>query len=628
MDTKDFIKQNKEFIYLFNQGTYHRAYDLLGAHITEEDGVKGVRFSVWAPGAKSVRVEGDFNGWSQDAAKLEPVGNSGIWTGFIEGAKKGQTYKYAIHTNNKKRILKADPYAFYSELRPKTASVIWDLDYEWKDSRWMEKRAKADHFNQPKNIYEVHLGSWMRHKEQQGEAQFYTYRELAHTLVPYVKEMGYTHMELLPVMEHPLDDSWGYQVTGYFSATSRYGTPQDLMYLIETAHKAGIGVILDWVPAHFCSDEHGLIRFNGHRLYEKREHPQWGTLIFDYGRPEVKSFLLSSAMLWMNKYHADGLRVDGVSSMLYLNFGIDDPAQKIFNKYGDEGNLEAISFLQDLSIMTGRECPGAILCAEESTAWANVTKPPEVGGLGFHYKWNMGWMNDTLRYVSEDYIYRKHDHNLITFSMMYAFSENYILPLSHDEVVHGKRSIIGRQQGDYDRQFQGLKALAVYQMTHPGGKLNFMGSEIAQFIEWRFYEELEWFLLSYDKHREHQEFIKKLNHLYLKEKALWEQDHGWEGFTWMEPSDNEHSILAYVRWPKAGKHPDLVIVNFGWNGNDSYRVGVPVPGEWELILNSGDPASEGTVIHTEDIPWSGQKQSLAVKLPQTCGLILKHLRRK
>ena len=316
-----------------------------------------------------------------------------------------------------------------------------------------------------------------------------------------------------------------------------------------------------------------------------------------------------------------------MSSMLYLNFGIDDPSKKIFNKYGDEGNLEAISFLQDLSIMTGKECPGAMLFAEESTAWANVTKPPEVGGLGFHYKWDMGWMNDTLSYVSEDYIYRKYDHNKITFSMMYAYSENYILPLSHDEVIHGKRSIIGRQQGDYDRQFDGLKALAVYQMTHPGGKLNFMGNEIGQFIEWRFYEEIEWFLLQYDKHREHQEFIKKLNHVYLKEKALWEQDHGWEGYEWMDPSDSQNSILSYVRWPKSRIHPDLVIVNFGWNGNDGYRVGVPRPGEWEIILNSGDPASEGTVIHTDDIPWNGQQQSLTFKLPQTCGIILKHLRR-
>ncbi|MBR3003727.1 MAG: 1,4-alpha-glucan branching protein GlgB [Lachnospiraceae bacterium] len=627
MDTKTFNKLNKDRIYLFNQGTYHKAYELLGAHITEEDNIPGVSFSVWAPGAKGVHVAGDFNDWRHDAFALMPVGTSGIWTGFVPGACKGQKYKYIIDTDNGKHLAKADPYGYFAEKRPNTASVVWDLDYEWKDARWMDKRAKADHFNQPKNIYEVHLGSWMRHMDKPVEEQFYTYREIADRLIPYVKDMGYTHIEVLPVMEHPLDDSWGYQVTGYFAATARYGTPQDLMYLIDTAHSKGIGVILDWVPAHFCKDEHGLARFNGHKLYEKREHPQWGTQIFDYGRPEVKSFLLSNANFWMDVYHADGLRVDGVSSMLYLNFGIDDPSKKIFNKYGDEGNLEAISFLQDLSIMTGRECPGAILCAEESTAWANVTKPPEVGGLGFHYKWDMGWMNDTLSYVSEDYIYRKYDHNKITFSMMYAYSENYILPLSHDEVIHGKRSIIGRQQGDYDRQFAGLKALAVYQMTHPGGKLNFMGNEIGQFIEWRFYEELEWFLLQYDNHREHQEFIKKLNHIYLKEKALWEQDHGWEGYEWMDPSDAENSILSYVRWPKSRIHPDLVIVNFGWNGNDEYRVGVPVPGEWEILLSSADPDAEGTVLHTEKVSWNDQKQSLTFKLPQTCGVILKHLRR-
>ncbi|MBR6349322.1 MAG: 1,4-alpha-glucan branching protein GlgB [Lachnospiraceae bacterium] len=627
MDTKTFNKLNKDRIYLFNQGTYHKAYELLGAHITEEDNVPGVSFSVWAPGAKGVHVAGDFNDWRHDAFALMPVGTSGIWTGFVPGACKGQKYKYIIDTDNGKHLAKADPYGYFAEKRPNTVSVVWDLDYEWKDARWMAKRAMADHFNQPKNIYEVHLGSWMRHMDKPVEEQFYTYRELADRLIPYVKDMGYTHIEVLPVMEHPLDDSWGYQVTGYFAATARYGTPQDLMYLIDTAHAKGIGVILDWVPAHFCKDDQGLARFNGHKLYEKREHPQWGTQIFDYGRPEVKSFLLSNANFWMDVYHADGLRVDGVSSMLYLNFGIDDPSKKIFNKYGDEGNLEAISFLQDLSIMTGKECPGAILCAEESTAWANVTKPPEVGGLGFHYKWDMGWMNDTLSYVSEDYIYRKYDHNKITFSMMYAYSENYILPLSHDEVIHGKRSIIGRQQGDYDRQFAGLKALAVYQMTHPGGKLNFMGNEIGQFIEWRFYEELEWFLLQYDNHREHQEFIKKLNHIYLKEKALWEQDHGWEGYEWMDPSDSENSILSYVRWPKSRIHPDLVIVNFGWNGNDEYRVGVPVPGEWEILLSSADPESEGTVLHTEKVPWNDQKQSLTFKLPQTCGIILKHLRR-
>ena len=627
MDIREFISNNKDRIYLFNQGTYHRAHELFGAHAAEEDGKEGVRFSVWVPGAEAVSVIGDFNGWNDSVHPLSPAGNSGIWTGFAEGAREGQAYKYSIKTDSGLELIKADPYAFRSELRPKTASVIHSLEYEWKDSDWMEKRALNDVFSSPLNIYEVHLGSWMRHTDRQDEAQFYNYRELAQTLVPYVKKMGYTHIELLPVMEHPLDDSWGYQVTGYFSATSRYGTPQDLMFLIDEAHRAGISVILDWVPAHFCPDAHGLAQFNGHDLYEKRRHPQWGTLIFDYGRPEVKSFLLSSAHFWLEKYHADGIRVDGVSSMLYLNFGIDDPKQKTFNKYGEEGDIEAVFFLQDLSRMTGRNFPGAILCAEESTAWPNVTKPPETGGLGFHYKWNMGWMNDTLRFVSEDYLFRKNDHDLITFSMMYAFAENYILPISHDEVVHGKRSLIGRQQGDYNRQFDGLKALAVYQMTHPGGKLSFMGSEIAQFIEWRFYEEIEWFLLSFDKHREHRDFIKKLNRVYLKEKALWEQEHSWDGFTWMESSDSENSVLSYVRWPKSRRHPLLCVINFGWNGHDDYRVGVPVPGDWEVLISSADPSSEGTILNTQPIQYSGQKQSVSLRLPTTCGMILKHIRR-
>ncbi|MBQ1891753.1 MAG: 1,4-alpha-glucan branching protein GlgB, partial [Firmicutes bacterium] len=475
MDIKTYTQKHKDDIYLFNQGTFYKAYEMLGAHPAEEDGKKGTRFSVWVPGAKAVAVEGDFNGWSKDADQLQPVGTSGIWTGFVPGASEGQAYKFYITSKRGSSFDKADPYAFWSEMRPKSASIIRTLGYEWHDSAWLEKRARTNHFEQPKNIYEVHLGSWKRHTEQQGEAQYYSYEELADELVPYAQKMGYTHLEIMPVMEHPLDDSWGYQVTGYFSATSRHGTPQGLMKLIDKAHQHGLGVILDWVPAHFCRDQHGLIKFNGYKLYEKREHPQWGTLIFDYGRPEVKSFLLSSAHFWLEKYHADGIRVDGVSSMLYLNFGIDDPAQKTFNKYGEEGNLEAIDFLRSLSDMVGQRFPGVITAAEESTAWPMVTYPPKDGGLGFHYKWDMGWMNDTLRYISTDYLFRKHDHNKLTFSMMYAFSENFILPLSHDEVVHGKRSIIGRQQGDYDRQFQGLKVLAAYQMTHPGGKLNFMG---------------------------------------------------------------------------------------------------------------------------------------------------------
>ena len=626
MTTAEFYQQNKERIYLFNQGSYQNAYELMGAHPATEDGQEGVRFTVWVPGAKRVSVMGDFNGWSEDADDLQTMWDSGIWTIFVPGAAENQAYKYRVVTKRNKVLYKADPYGFWSERRPKSASVIRRLDYEWGDGEWMEKRARSDHFEQPKNIYEVHLGSWMRHKDKPREEQFYSYTEIADTLVPYAKKMGYTHLELMPVMEHPLDDSWGYQVTGYYAATSRFGTPQQLMGLIDTAHKAGIGIILDWVPAHFCRDDHGLVRFNGEQLYEKNEHPQWGTLIFDYGRPEVKSFLLSNAVFWIDKYHADGLRVDGVSSMLYLNFGIDDPAKKRFNKYGEEGNLEAVEFLQDLARTVGSRFPGVFTVAEESTAWPKVTHPAHEGGLGFHYKWDMGWMHDTLKYIQEDYLFRKYHQNQISFSMMYARSENFILPLSHDEVVHGKKSIIGRQQGDYDRQFAGLKALAVYQITHPGGKLNFMGSEIAQFIEWRFYEELEWFLLSYPPHAAHQEFIKKLNHVYKDNKALWELDYKDSGFEWIDADDSEHSVYTYARFPKNRAWPVICVINFGWNGCGNYRIGVPRPGLYKVLINSGDPGSEGRIIEASDVPMHGRPWSIELDLPQTCGMILKRIR--
>ena len=627
MTTAEYYKKHKDQIYLFNQGSDHNAFEILGAHPAEEDGREGVRFSVWVPGAEKVSVIGDFNGWAEDKDSMETLWDSGIWTMFIPGAREGQAYKYRIVTRGGKVLYKADPYGFWSEKRPKSASVVSGLSYEWKDEEWLERRASSDHFKKPLNIYEVHLGSWRRHTDRPKEDQFMTYTEIADELIPYAKDMGYSHLEILPVMEHPLDDSWGYQLTGYYAATSRFGTPQQLMELIDRAHRAGLGVILDWVPAHFCRDEHGLVRFNGEPLYEKREHPQWGTLIFDYGRPEVKSFLLSNARFWLAVYHADGLRVDGVSSMLYLNFGIDDPDKKQFNKYGEEGNLEAIELLKELARMVGSEFPGVFTAAEESTAWPMVTHPADKGGLGFHYKWDMGWMHDTLNYISTDYIYRKYHQNDISFSTMYARSENFILPLSHDEVVHGKKSIIGRQQGDYDRQFEGLKALAVYQMTHQGGKLNFMGSEIAQFIEWRFYEQLEWFLLDYPKHREHHEFIKKLNHVYLKNKALWELDFSDSGFEWIDANDAEHSVYTYARYSGNRAYPVICVINFGWNGCGGYRIGVPRKGDYRILINSGDPQSEGRTVTAEEVPWHGRPWSISIDLPQTCGIILKRIRR-
>ena len=627
MTSAEFYNKNKELIYLFNQGSYHKAYDILGAHLCKEDGKSGARFTVWAPGAKKVTVMGDFNSWDQEATPLETLWDSGLWTIFVPGAKEDQAYKYFIVTKNDKELYKADPYAFWSEKRPKSASVIKSLEYSWNDKKWLEKRRTANHFEQPQNIYEVHLGSWKRHADRPAEEQFLTYEEIAEELIPYAKKMGYSHIELMPVMEHPLDDSWGYQVTGYYAATSRYGTPAQLKYLIDRAHREGIGVILDWVPAHFCSDAHGLVRFNGYKLYEKREHPQWGTLIFDYGRPEVKSFLLSNAYFWLDEYHADGLRVDGVSSMLYLNFGVDDPSKKQFNKYGEEGNLEAIEFLQDLARMVGKDFPGVFTVAEESTAWPMVTHPTDKGGLGFHYKWDMGWMNDTLNYISTDHLFRKYHQNQLSFSTMYMHSENFILPLSHDEVVHGKKSIIGRQQGDYDRQFECLKALFVYQMTHPGGKLNFMGNEIGQFIEWRFYEQLEWFLLDYPKHRDIQEFIKKLNHFYLDNKALWEFDHKCEGFEWINADDSENSVYAYTRYSKSRIYPIISVINFGWNDQKEYRIGVPKPGLYRIMINSADPCSEGTVIEAEKEPWNGREYSIKLDLNGDSGIILKRIRR-
>lgn len=627
MTNKEFAKKNKDRLYLFNSGKYYNAFELFGAHVCTEDKVKGTRFTVWAPGVKSVAVMGDFNDWNEKAFLLMSLGESGVWSGFVPGAKEGDAYKYLVVTDKGEKHYKADPYGFASEVRPKSASVISKLKFSWDDDEWINERDHSNHFEKPKNIYEVHLGSWKQHPKKnaddKSEQHFLTYKELEEELVPYVKKMGYTHLEIMPVMEHPLDDSWGYQVTGYYAATSRFGKPEGLKSLINAAHKAGIGVILDWVPAHFCRDEHGLIKWNGHKLYEKTEHKQWGTFTFDYGRPEVKSFLLSNAMFWLKEYHADGLRVDGVSSMLYLNYGVENEKEKIFNKYGEEGNLEAIEFLQNLSEMVGEYFPGCFTVAEESTAWPMVTYPPKEG-LGFHYKWDMGWMHDTLDYVSTDYLFRKGNQNALTFSSMYMYSENFILPLSHDEVVHGKKSILGRQQGDYERQFEGLKLLAMYQITHPGGKLNFMGNEIGEFIEWRFYESLEWFLLKYPIHKGHQKFIKKLNHLYLKENALWDNDKSNFGFEWIDADNAEQSTIVYARHSKSGRSTIVCALNFGWNGYDKYRIGVPQKGRYKLLLDTVE--SKEYTVAAEKIPCHGREYSIEIKLPQSGGAIFKRIK--
>lgn len=620
-------------LYLFNQGTYYRAYERMGAHITSE----GIQFSVWAPGARSVCVAGSFNDWRPDEFYLSPVADSGIWTGIISSASAGDLYKFVITSDEGEILYKADPYAFSAEQRPGTASRISDIDgFDWNDADWIAARAHKDHFRSPLNIYEVHPGSWKRNSEYTGsgdDGHFLTYRELADQLIPYVKDMGYTHIELMPVAEHPFDGSWGYQVTGYFAPTSRYGTPKDLMYLVNRAHLEGIGIILDWVPGHFCKDAHGLGRFNGHMLYEKKEHVHWGTYIFDYGRPEVKTFLLSNAYYWLDVYHVDGIRVDGVSSMLYLNYGIDEPDQKEFNKNGGEENLEAISLLQEFNDMTGRCFAGAFTVAEESSAWPLVTYPPSDGGLGFHYKWNMGWMNDTLRYFSEDFRWRCDHHDLLTFSMMYAFSENFILPLSHDEVVHGKRSLIGRMPGTYEEQFAGLKSLALYQMCHTGAKLNFMGNEIGQFIEWRFAEPLEWFLLDYDQHRKHHDFIRALNHLYLDESPLWKDNSSWDGFHWIDVNNNTQSVLSFYRTdPETGEHL-ICIINFSLTDFGEYDTGVPEYGIYREIISTDDERFGGqgrtnsSELRAHDNAMHGFEQRITLRLAPLTGVILKCTRK-
>ena len=625
---------SEELLYLYNTGKCYHAYKTMGAQLTEdENGHSGVQFTVDAPDVKSVHVIGDFNAWTADASsELVPLGSTGFFTGFVKGAKTGDKYKYDIETSDGQHLLKADPFAFGSEMRPSTASVVSDISYEWNDGDWLESRKSVNLMEAPMNIYEVHLGSWKRHPREDG---FYSYEELADSLIPYVKDMGYTHLEILPVMEHPLDASWGYQVTGYYSPTARHGEPAGFKHFIDRCHQEGLGVILDWVPGHFCPDEHGLANFNGNMFYESEIHPDWGTYKFDFGRGQVRSFLLSNAMFWLNEYHADGIRVDGVSSMLYLNFGVSDKKKMKFNKYGDEGNLEALEFPKELNYMVGTYIPGTFTVAEESSAWPMVTMPPSEGGLGFHFKWNMGWMNDTLEYMSCDFPFRDGSHNKLTFSMTYAYSENYILPLSHDEVVHGKKSLIGRMPGDIWRQFAGIRLLSMYQMTHPGKKLNFMGHEIGQFIEWREYEELEWFLLKYDNHANYQKFTADLNKVYKDHPALWTRDSVMDGFMWLDPDNREQSILSYMRFGdeyiNGQKNCEklVVVLNMGVKAFDTYRIGVQEPGEYVELINSDDSKYGGSgkvntgTIRAEKIPMHGQEYSIEINMPIVGGTIIK-----
>ncbi|MDO4562457.1 MAG: 1,4-alpha-glucan branching protein GlgB [Clostridia bacterium] len=576
-------------IYLFNNGKNFRAFDTLGSHRHED----GYSFAVWAPNAAAVSVVGDFNNWEQGKNKMLPVGKTGVWYTFVPSVRDGQYYKYAITTKGGKDILKIDPFAYRFELRPGTASQTWDIEgYKWSDKRFFNRREKMNPYSNPMNIYEMHLGSWRQHDD----GTFYNYREMADAIAPYVSEMGYTHIEIMPVSEYPFDGSWGYQVSGYYAATSRYGTPQDLMYFVDKCHEYNISVIMDWVPAHFPRDAHALAFYDGAPTFEYAdsrlgEHKEWGTLVFDYTKSEVISFLISNAVFWLEKYHIDGIRVDAVSSMLYRDY---NRTEWLPNVNGGKENLEAVSFLQKLNSVVYEKFPYALMIAEESTAWPLVTKPVSVGGLGFGFKWNMGWMNDMLRYMSMDPLFRKGNHNLLTFSMMYAFSENYIMPLSHDEVVHGKCSLVEKMSGLYDQKFDSLRAFLGYMNAHPGKKLMFMGGENAQFIEWRFYEGLDWNILDTDKHRYFHEFVKENNKFYLAHKPFWEIEDSWDGFSWINASDAEKSIVVFVRKGRRRGDNIFVVSNFTPVRYPKYTIGMEKSGEYEIVFSTNEKRFGGS----------------------------------
>jgi len=617
-------------LHLFNEGTHHYAYQKLGAHLVQREGVTGTHFAVWAPNAERVSVVGDFNGWDGRVHGMRPLKNSGIWEIFIPGIGENTLYKFEVKTKAGHLLLKSDPYGFFFEIRPKTASIVYNLEgFPWHDEEWMETRKNTNLLKSPVNIYEVHLGSFKRGPNN----TFLNYRDLAHLLVEYIQEMGYTHLELLPIAEHPFDGSWGYHVTGYFAPTSRFGSPHDFMYFVDYCHRHGIGVILDWVIAHFPKDAHGLGRFDGTALYEhldhrKGEHPHWGSYIFNYGRHEVQSFLLSNAFFWLKEYHIDALRVDAVASMLYLDYGRNE-GEWIPNIYGGRENLEAIAFLRTLNERLYTSFAGIATIAEESTAWPGVTLPPYLGGLGFFFKWNMGWMNDFLLYMSKDPIYRKYHHNNLTFALMYAFSENFILPLSHDEVVHGKRSMIEKMPGDWWQKFAQLRLAYAVMFGYPGKKLLFMGNDFGQWREWNHDQELDWFLLDYDTHAKLKHFVRDLNCLYRREKALFECDYSWKGFEWIDCHDAENSTVSFIR---KAENPDdflIFVANFTPVVRFHYRLGVPKPGYYRELLNSDSEIYGGSNVgnwglaKTLDEPSHGRPYTLSLTLPPLGCLILK-----
>ena len=616
------IKEENLPVYLFHQGTYYRAYDFMGAHFDEVDGQKGVIFRTWAPKAENVSVVGDFNDWNVFSLPMKRISEGGIYEAFVPGAKEYSNYKYAV-TSCGKTVLKADPYAFHSETPPATASKIYSLDgYTWGDDEFISSRSKP--YDKPVNIYEVNLASWKKHEN----GDYYTYRELADELVDYVIETGYTHIELMPVSEYPFDGSWGYQITGYYAVSSRFGTPKDFMFFIDRCHQKGISVIIDWVPAHFPKDKHGLFEFDGYPCYEnqgwdRKEHKVWGTRIFDLGRNEVQCFLISNALYFFEKFHIDGLRVDAVASMLYLDYD-KKPGEWIPNENGGNYNLQAIAFLRKLNSVVFKEFPFALMIAEESTAFPLITKPVDVGGLGFNFKWNMGWMNDSLSYMQTDPYFRSGSHNKLTFSMYYAFSENYVLPISHDEVVHGKKSLLDKMPGDIPEKFANLRAFMTFMFAHPGKKLNFMGNEFGQFKEWDYKSSVEFFMLKFENHKKLWTFNKTLNDIYKNSSPLYKIEDSWDGFQWISADEKDNNVISFIRKDDCGKQI-VVIINFSGNLYRKYRLGVE-KGEYRLILNTdekkygGNGTLKGKTFRTVKRKAHGRNDSISFDLPKFTGL--------
>lgn len=620
------ITKSKEMpVYLFHQGTNAHAWELLGAH-RQLNGK--TNFCTWAPHAAAISVVGDFNGWDAAANPMTRLNEQGLWGATVELTHDYDCYKYQITTANGRTLYKADPFAFHTQTPPENASKIYRLaGYRWHDAEWMTERAAQDARSLPVNIYELHIGSWRRN----ADGNYYSYLQLAEELPTYLTEMGYTHVELLPPTEYPYDGSWGYQVTGYYAPSSRYGTPHDFMALVDALHEVGIGVIMDWVPAHFPKDEFGLYEYDGACCYEysdpaKWEHKDWGTRVFDFGRTEVQSFLTSSANFWAHTYHIDGIRVDAVASMLYLDYGRQEGEWRP-NINGGRENLEAVAFLRKLNSAVLSEHPGFLMIAEESTAWPLVTRPPEIGGLGFNFKWNMGWMNDTLFYTSLDPYFRSYNHDKLTFSMMYAFSENFVLPISHDEVVHGKGSLLNKMPGDYNQKFAGLRTFMGYMMTHPGKKLLFMGCEFGQFIEWDYHKQLDWMLLDYESHRKTKDYIRALNHYYLAHPALWQVEDNWDGFRWLNADDNTRSVITYYRADEKGKK-SLVLCNFAASRWEDYRMGVPEAGTYRVALCSEEEQYGGagfdreTLYRSEEQPLGQWAHSITLDVPPLSCIIL------